>query len=108
MTEWNTNMDEAPECGVVWMTLKAGAVVLGNPVDYPHNAVAWKEAERPEPYQEPCPEQLTRVELSSSRKDLAGYTTEQIISLSEKRTLEIVEWQLKNGSLESYLELKND
>ena len=110
MTEWNTNFDEAPREVVLLSYERAG---VGTGVAYNHpGAIAWMPL--PEPYQEPCPVQLTRAELSFSRKDLAGYTTEQIISLTEQRTLEIVEWHLRNRGMEGGAaheiieELKND
>lgn len=103
MTEWNTNVDEVPTCGFVWMTLKTGAVVLGRFPAYADIAVAWKEPDAPKPYREPCPEQI-----SPDDPLLPHMKWWQIISEVERRTLEIVEWQLKSGSLETYLELKND
>ena len=69
MTEWNTNIDEAPAGGKLLVTTKAGNVVLTalEPGVRLHIGVAWMPV--PEPYQEPCPEQVVCPERAGLVKE---------------------------------------
>ena len=90
MTEWNTNMDEAPEGRQLIITERGGHIWNGTKADMDSDDVAWMLY--PEPYQEPCPEQVTARELESW-----PLCRNEVIKMVEQRTLEIVEWHLRDA-----------
>lgn len=107
MTNWNTNMHEAPENRALLITSRGGGVWIGSKADIDEQDVAWMLL--PKPYQEPCPERI-----KASDPMLPYQTWKDVIDLIEDRTLQIVEWHLRNRGMEGGAaheiieELKND
>ena len=89
MSEWNTNIDEAPRDKLVLLTLAHGDRVMGYAPSWEH-AVAWMPL--PEPYKPPKPEQVTT-------KEVEGWplSPTEVIEMVEKRTREIVAWEQEHG-----------
>lgn len=86
MSEWNTNLDEAPRDELVLLTLARGDRVIGYAPSWGH-AVAW--APLPAPYKPRKPRQYVPADFMG-----VGYGP---IAAIEKRTREIVAWEQEHG-----------
>tara|TARA_Y100000361_G_C11017952_1_gene267958 strand:+ start:265 stop:582 length:318 start_codon:yes stop_codon:yes gene_type:complete len=100
MSGWNYNVDEAPECEVVWLTVDIGGtttvkkITVQIAIDSGLDVIAWKPQEAwPEPATVPAkPQQLTPYELWGISSSVG---TRPYIDAVEKRTREIVAWEQK-------------
>ena len=90
MSEWNTNLDEAPRDELVLLTLAHGDRVIGYVPSWGH-AVAWMPL--PEPYKPVKPKQLTDEDLV----EMGVVLTSEFVEAIEKRTREIVAWEQEHG-----------
>ena len=92
MSEWNTNLDEAPEA-MLLLSKANGCVDVGYVSGRQFKVVAWMPL--PEPYKPAKPKQYDAEDFAvGARYPESGGA---LIRMVEQRTREIVAWEQEHG-----------